>query len=93
MTGEPKPGRSARVATWSELQDRQPAYALVENVDLVVIRFDDDVSVLHGRCTHRGALMADALVDGPRLVCVDADEIRRWAADQDATRLFGDIDL
>ncbi|MEK6253879.1 MAG: hypothetical protein N2B05_04195 [Gemmatimonadales bacterium] len=56
MTGEPKPGRSARVAKWSELQDRQPAYALVENVDLVVIRFDDGVSVLYGRCLHRGAL-------------------------------------
>src|SRR5262245_51354255 len=47
------------VATWSDLADRTPAYALVGNVDLVVIRRGDDVSVLYGRCLHRGALLAD----------------------------------
>jgi len=61
--------RWARVATWSELADREPAYALVEGVDLVVVRFDDDVSVLYGRCLHRGALMADGHVDGDNLIC------------------------
>ena len=30
-----------KVATWSELEDRKPAYALFGNVDLVVVRFDD----------------------------------------------------
>ena len=54
---------------WDELQDRQPAYALVAGVDLVVIRFDDQVSVLFGRCAHRGALMADGHVDGDNLIC------------------------
>jgi len=58
-----------KVAEWDELGDRQPAYALVENVDLVVIRFDDDVSVLYGRCLHRGALLADGFVRGDDLVC------------------------
>ena len=48
-----------RIAEWSELEDRKPAYALVANVDLVVIRWDDEVSVLYGRCLHRGALLAD----------------------------------
>ena len=43
---------------WDELADRQPTYALVGEVDLVVIRFDHQVSVLYGRCAHRGALMA-----------------------------------
>ncbi|MFZ1862731.1 MAG: glutamate synthase-related protein [Polyangiales bacterium] len=57
------------VAKWSELEDRKPAYALVANVDLVVIRYDDRVSVLYGRCLHRGALMADGRVDGENLVC------------------------
>ena len=66
---EPKPGRSERVARWSELQDREPAYALVENVDLVVIRFDDRVSVLYGRCLHRGALLSDGHVEGDNLIC------------------------
>ncbi len=58
-----------QVAIWSELADRQPAYALVANVDLVVIRYDDKVSVLYGRCVHRGALLADGHIDGQNLIC------------------------
>ncbi|MDX1740391.1 MAG: glutamate synthase-related protein, partial [Rhodothermales bacterium] len=41
----------------------------VASVDLVVIRFDDKVSVLYGRCLHRGAHMADGHVDGHNLIC------------------------
>ncbi len=52
-----------------ELEDRVPAYALVADVDLVVTRFDDEVSVLYGRCAHRGALMSDGHVDGDNLIC------------------------
>lgn len=58
-----------KVATWTELPDRSPAYALVAGVDLVVIRFDDDVSVLYGRCLHRGALMSDGHIDGHNIIC------------------------
>ena len=54
MTEERINGRQIQVAKWSELEDRKPAYALVGNVDLVVVRFDDQVSVLYGRCQHRG---------------------------------------
>ncbi len=59
----------AAVAVWSELGDRQPAHALVAGIDLVVLRYDDRVSVLYGRCLHRGALMADGTVKGDDLVC------------------------
>jgi len=61
--------RPERVATWSGLADREPAYALVENVDLVVVRYGEAVSVFFGRCLHRGALMADGHVDGHNLIC------------------------
>ncbi|MGH1365969.1 MAG: glutamate synthase-related protein [Calditrichia bacterium] len=54
---------------WDKLEDRKPAYALVRNTDLVVVRFDDTVSVLYGRCLHRGALMSDGHVDGDNLIC------------------------
>ena len=57
------------VANWSDLEDRKPAYALVADVDLVVTRFDDTVSVLYGRCLHRGALLADGFVRGDNLIC------------------------
>lgn len=61
--------RPVSVATWSALQDRTPTYALVAGVDLVVVRFDDAVSVLYGRCLHRGALMSDGHVQGDDLIC------------------------
>ena len=51
------------------LDDRVPAHALVADVDLVVVRADDSVSVLYGRCAHRGALMSDGYVDGDNLIC------------------------
>ncbi|MFC1626086.1 glutamate synthase-related protein [Pseudomonadota bacterium] len=57
------------VAIYSELEDRKPSHAVVGDVDLVVIRFDDQVSVLYGRCAHRGALMSDGYVDGDNLIC------------------------
>lgn len=61
--------RPLTVARWSELKDRTPAYALALETDLVVIRYGDEVSVLYGRCLHRGALMADGHVDGDNLIC------------------------
>lgn len=58
------------IADWNALEDRKPSYALVENVDLVAIKFDDQVSVLYGRCLHRGALMSDGFVDEKdNLIC------------------------
>ena len=61
--------RKISIAKWDELQDRVPAYALVAGVDLVLVRKDDLLSVLYGRCAHRGALMADGHVDGDNLIC------------------------
>ena len=57
------------VANWDDLQDRVPAYALVGEVDLVVVRYDGAVSVFYGRCLHRGALLADGFVRGGNLIC------------------------
>jgi nitrite reductase/ring-hydroxylating ferredoxin subunit len=57
------------VARWSDLPDREPTYALVGEVDLVVVRFDDTPAVFYGRCLHRGALMSDGFVDGDNLIC------------------------
>ena len=61
--------RPVNIAAWSTLEDRQPTYALVGNVDLVVIRHDQNVSVLYGRCLHRGALLSDGSVEGENLIC------------------------
>lgn len=57
------------IGLWAEIEDRAPVAAQVAGVDLVMVRFDDQVSVLYGRCAHRGALMADGQVDGDNLIC------------------------
>ncbi|MFC2085109.1 glutamate synthase-related protein [Bacteroidota bacterium] len=65
-----QPGiNKVKVATWSFLQDRKPSHALVSNSDLVIIRFDNKVSVLYGRCQHRGVLLSDGFIDGNNLIC------------------------
>jgi glutamate synthase domain-containing protein 2 len=68
-TAKPQTATEVKIATWSELMDRDPTYALVANVDLVIVRYDDKVSVLYGRCQHRGALLADGTIVGPNLIC------------------------
>lgn len=57
------------IARWSDLSDRTPRPALVGNVDLVIVRADTELSVLSGRCLHRGALMADGTIVGDDIVC------------------------
>ena len=57
------------VVAHSELPDREPVGVSVEGMELVVVRMGDEVSVLAGRCLHRGARLADGRVDGDDLVC------------------------
>ena len=57
------------VARFDDLTDRHPAYAMVSDVDLVVVRHDTEVSVLYGRCLHRGALLSDGHIEGNNIVC------------------------
>ena len=61
--------QAVKIATWSEVPDRAPVGALVDGVDLVIVRFDDNHSVLYGRCLHRGALMADGHIAGDNIIC------------------------
>ena len=61
--------RKVAVVQWDALKDRQPAYALVANVDLVIVRYDEQFSVFYGRCLHRGALLSDGFVSGNNLIC------------------------
>ena len=57
------------IKNWNELDDRVPSHAIIAGVDLVVVRYDESVSVLYGRCAHRGVLMSDGHVDGANLIC------------------------
>ncbi len=57
------------IAKISQLENKKPKHALVNGLDLVIVKFDDDISVLYGRCHHRGALMSDGYVKGHNLIC------------------------
>lgn len=45
--------KPVKLVALNQLKDRIPAHAQVEGLDLVVIPYDDKVSVLYGRCLHR----------------------------------------
>ena len=59
------------IIDWDSLEPLVPAYALVADVDLVIIRWQDseEASVLYGRCLHRGALLSDGCIKGDNLIC------------------------
>jgi len=58
-----------KLCNFSELQENVPAHFVISDLDLVAIRYTDQVSVLYGRCLHRGALMADGHIDGDNIIC------------------------
>jgi len=58
-----------KTINFKKLEDRTPAYHQVNGLDLVIVKYDKEVSVLYGRCLHRGALMADGHIEGNSLIC------------------------
>ncbi len=58
-----------KIFEFEELENLKPTYKLVKDLDLVVVRYDEKVSVLYGRCLHRGALMSDGHIEGHNLIC------------------------
>ncbi len=63
--------KKIKIAEFLDLKPLVPTYALAANVDLVMLRWEDteEVSVLYGRCLHRGALLSDGHIDGDNLIC------------------------
>lgn len=57
------------IAKVSNLEEKVPAYGLISNTDLVIIKHEKGISVLYGRCHHRGALLSDGHVAGKNLIC------------------------
>lgn len=52
-----------------QLEIKKPVHKIVHDLDLVIIRDENRVSVLYGRCLHRGALMADGIIKGKNIIC------------------------
>ncbi|MFT5738649.1 MAG: glutamate synthase domain-containing protein 2/nitrite reductase [Maribacter sp.] len=58
-----------KIAQISNLKEKTPTHALVKNTDLVIIKHKGGISVLYGRCHHRGALLSDGYIEGHNLIC------------------------
>ena len=58
-----------KLIEFNKLKEKKPTHSKVLKTDLVVIRYGKEVSVLYGRCLHRGALLGDGYVDGENLIC------------------------
>ena len=61
--------QKTKLCDLTSLAEKEPKGFLINGLDLVAIRYGDEVSVLYGRCLHRGALMADGHIDGHNLIC------------------------
>ncbi len=61
--------KEIKLCTFSSLEEKKPTHHQVNGLDLVVIRYGADVSVLYGRCLHRGALLSDGYIKGQNLIC------------------------
>ncbi len=61
--------KKIQLCSFDALQEKEPSHYQVNGLDLVVIRYNNQVSVLYGRCLHRGALLADGYIDGQNLIC------------------------
>ena len=68
--------RPTQIGRFDEFGVLTPTHVEVSGVDLVVVRWDTEaeVSVLYGRCIHRGALLSDGCIEGDNLVC----GLHRW---------------
>ena len=61
--------KETRLCSFDELQEKTPTHQQVNGLDLVLIRYGKEISVLYGRCLHRGALLSDGYIKGENLIC------------------------
>ncbi len=61
--------KEIKLCAFEELPEKQPTHQQLNGLDLVVIKYENNVSVLYGRCLHRGALLADGYIEGKNLIC------------------------
>ena len=61
--------KKLKLIAFSKLEEKTPTSQQVNGLNLVLVRYGSNVSVLYGRCLHRGALMADGHIEGDNLIC------------------------
>ena len=61
--------KKLKLCELSHLVPKKLKHFKLNGLDLVVVRYDENVSVLYGRCLHRGALLADGHIEGDNIIC------------------------
>jgi len=61
--------KKLKLCELSHLEHKKLKHFELNGLDLVVVRYDENVSVLYGRCLHRGALLADGHIEGDNIIC------------------------
>ncbi|GAB5408452.1 MAG: glutamate synthase-related protein [Balneolaceae bacterium] len=61
--------KELKLCEFGSLGEKEPSHQLVHGLDLVAVKYGDEVSVLYGRCLHRGAILGDGHIDGDNLIC------------------------
>ncbi|MFA8449181.1 MAG: glutamate synthase-related protein [Bacteroidales bacterium] len=61
--------RPIKLVELDELEDKVPFRAKVRGTDLVLVKYGEEISLLYGRCLHRGALLCDGHIEGNNLIC------------------------
>lgn len=58
-----------KLISWDDFNELTPIHRVIDDLDLVIIKYGDQHSVLYGRCLHRGALLGDGKIEGHNLIC------------------------
>jgi len=61
--------KEIKLCEFNTLVEKEPTHQLINGLDLVLIKYGEEVSVLYGRCLHRGALLGDGHIEGDNLIC------------------------
>jgi glutamate synthase domain-containing protein 2 len=61
--------KKIKLCGFEDLEIKVPKHYAINGLDLVAIKYGEKISVLYGRCLHRGALMADGHVEGNNIIC------------------------
>ena len=61
--------KEIKLCEFNALEEKVPSHQLINGLDLVLIKYGEEISVLYGRCLHRGALLGDGHIEGDNLIC------------------------
>ncbi|MEE9431703.1 MAG: glutamate synthase-related protein [Melioribacteraceae bacterium] len=61
--------KPVKILKLKKLKEKKTTYAKASNTDLVVVKDGKNISVLYGRCLHRGALLSDGSISGKNIIC------------------------